>query len=146
MSMSQERLKIYTLEQGYSKAQKERIARASLDLLRVYPDILDSLVAHAYIATNRDPNLLSIADTAIEEYRRTIESGILSIDPRGRFEREDDRTRLLPGQHRGVKLQYITGNNDVVYITAYGGLRDVASADDLRDSLQAAAWHDERTG
>lgn len=114
--------------------------QASRNLLSVVVDIQDTLTTNMTDSPEK---------SACEVVNKSLSS---FFDAKPKFDsaiprriREQDRTKLLPGQHAGVTITFSLPDNTTLRINIYGGLRAFANAD-MRDSdLSLRKSHTQRT-
>jgi hypothetical protein len=104
--------------------------RAAGRLLTALADLQDSLALKAEGCEGAEEVSGFVSDAALllcEAVDKKPKFG----EAKPRRDSEKDRQRLLPGQHRGVHLEFGT-DDGIVFVNFYGGLRTAASGD----------WHD----
>lgn len=123
------------------KQLEREIENSGLQLLDTICDTQDTFA----LLVKEDPE-----KTALEVVANALlsfsESNPQLISARPRALRDNDRVKLLPGQHGGISLQFGLNDGNLLRINAYGGLRGF-SGEDMKDSdttLRRA--HDVRTG
>jgi len=111
------------------KEQKD----AAFQLVNSLADLQDSL---ATVAEN-NKSILDSAELAAFRYADESLLSFVDSDPSfhtasPRSVREDDRKKILPGQHAGAFLQFGLSDGTTLRVNFWGGLRTVVSQD-LRD-------------
>lgn len=127
-----------------TKQTQELINSAGIDMATLILNLLQN--SHTLLPPNSEGKReLREAILLIDAF---IKSGFVSIVAKPRAERENDRVKHYPGQHKGVLVSYITTNHDMGNFNLYGGLRDATGSIEMRDSkeaMQVSKHHASRT-
>ena len=116
---------------------------ASLGMLNIVVD-----VAGSFRNKLKAGQELTMYDQTLDVMGGVLQSRLIGISVKPRQESGLDRTKFLPGQHKGVSIEYFTEPGPVGRINLYGGLRGFADEMDLRDStaqMRRSFIHTDRT-
>ncbi len=110
---------------------KQTLEDASVQMLEVIYDAFGCLTAELPSTLSPDENT-KIQD-AIDQMQAFVDSRFAVVKPKPRVERTTDRVNFLPGQHKGVAVEFVTESGDLGFLNMYGGLRDSGDNIDMRD-------------
>ena len=114
------------------KLELDLVNAASLGLLRLSPNIIDTLSACA----TEEPDDMRLLSDVFDIIDGFLESDIKVVTTHPRTPTSNDPP-FLPGEHRGIFAKITNAQGYDAYINLYGGLRDSRSAADLHDNLVA---------
>lgn len=123
---------------------KQNLETASVGMLGVIYDAFDCL-------TSRLPETVDMAEkeqvqNAIDLMQTFVDSTFVVVKPKPRIERTTDRITFLPGQHKGVAVEFVTESGDLGFLNLYGGLRDSDDNLERKDQdLSMRRHHSTRT-
>lgn len=123
---------------------KEKLEVSSIELLDVTYDIFDTLTLPLNEQIPAEERAkLELINEGIQTF---VNSEFILITPRPRQERATDRTVFLPGQHKGIFIQFVTESGDIGMLNMYGGLRDTAGTTETKDGdISMRRHHTHRT-
>jgi len=115
---------------------KELLDSASIGMVDLVYDLTESMFLKVPEGEERKG-----FEEAIEILSAFVGCNFASILARPRQERAEDRIHFLPGQHKGIFISYVTDSHDFGNFNIYGGLRDVHSPFELKDTDSAMRRH-----
>lgn len=107
------------------------------ELLNGVSLLVDSVATDTGTLANGDLALLDTAamiEQCAAEIFAFMETPMVLISGRPREPRKKDRIRFLPGEHKGISLQFVGNTGETIRLNVYGGLRDLRAPEDMRDS------------
>lgn len=122
-------------------AQVEKVKeQASRNLLSVVVDIQDTLTSK--MTDSPEKTVCDVINNTLSSF---FDSNPKFVSAIPRRIRDQDRTKLLPGQHAGITLTFSLPDNTTLRINVHGGLRAFTNAD-MRDSdISLRQSHTKRT-
>lgn len=125
-----------------TRTNKELVNAASIGVVDLVYDLTESI----FLKIPEDFEDRKTLEEAIEILSAFVGCNFPSILARPRQERTKDRVRFLPGQHKGIFISYVTESHDFGNFNIYGGLRDIHSPFELKDTdLSMRRHHTKRT-
>lgn len=122
-------------------AKKQELAEAAEKLLSAICGAQDTLTETVPLDMEEAKDLQKIND----ELFSFFESNMKLVSAAPRKLSENDKTKMLPGQHSGIMLEFSNATGDRLIVNVYGGLR-VFSSSDMRDfDTSLRNIHDRRT-
>lgn len=110
---------------------REVVANASTEMAVLFYDVFDSLTTN--IPESMPPKEKEEIETILETMQAFIDSEYILINPHPRSPRSTDTIEFLPGQHKGISIQYVSESGDLGFMNIYGGMRDSNSGIDYVD-------------
>ena len=125
-----------------TKANKELVDAASIGMADLVYDLTESIL----LKIPEDFDDRETLEETIEILSAFVGCNFASILAKPRREQDEDRVRFLPGQHKGIFISYVTESHDFGGFNIYGGLRDIHSPFELKDTdLSMRRHHTTRT-
>lgn len=127
------------------KQPRTEVENLSLQLLKGIADLQDTLALVAQENTDLGDGEKASIDYAAQALVSFDDSEPTLIHSGPRSIRDDDRRKILPGQHGGVFLQYSIQDGTILRLNFYGGLRTIDTSDNRDTSIHPKSHHTART-
>lgn len=123
----------------FQEEYRTRLARASLGMLNTMYDVVDSLTLNMPESMRADDK--GDVERGLMVLQTFLDSDMVLVIPRPRIPRAEDRVDFLPGQHKGVSIEFVSKTGEIANFNMYGGLRDTGSVHEMRDTDVSMGRH-----